>query len=257
MAETRHVFTTLDFLRGIAAIAVVCFHYSQSISVLLLPHAFLAVDFFFMLSGFVLAYAYEARFREGLTLKQFMKIRIVRLYPLYLIGITIPLISIGVLAFLQMPHDNILRSALTYCFHLLLIPTPPVFAENPGPLFPLNLPAWSLFYELVINVFYGFVAVALTTTRLTSLILLSFVGMVAFVIFPQGSPFLLPRRFKIIQNAIFFIRFRLYSVHGLPRIFCKIQTGLRHQRGHDLKTAKRRCPHHEALKHSLQKRQTI
>ena len=48
-----------------------------------IPHAYLAVDLFFMLSGWVMAYSYEERIGQGLAFKQFALQRLARLYPLY------------------------------------------------------------------------------------------------------------------------------------------------------------------------------
>jgi len=65
LPTTRQHFEILDGLRGVAAIAVVIFHFME----ITIPdpknnfiaHAYLAVDFFFCLSGFVIAYAYDDR----------------------------------------------------------------------------------------------------------------------------------------------------------------------------------------------------
>ena len=102
MLKTQRSFTTLDGLRGIAALAVITRHaaaYFSSVSIYVLPNAgappisvgpffesYLAVDFFFVLSGFVLAHAYGERLRHGLSAMQFMAIRLIRLYPLYLLS---------------------------------------------------------------------------------------------------------------------------------------------------------------------------
>jgi peptidoglycan/LPS O-acetylase OafA/YrhL len=83
---TPHQFATLDGLRGVAAIAVTSLHFRFELGKFLLPHSYLAVDFFFVLSGFVLAYAYEDRLSEGMKPIQFLRLRVIRLYPLYLIG---------------------------------------------------------------------------------------------------------------------------------------------------------------------------
>lgn len=86
-------FTLLDGLRGVAAIAVVILH---SISPLdleknYIPHAHLAVYFFFALSGFVIAHAYESRIQK-IGPAKFMVLRLIRLYPLLFVGITLGLL---------------------------------------------------------------------------------------------------------------------------------------------------------------------
>ena len=80
------VFHTLDALRGIAAIGVLVFHMGPIFTPIAAPGGYLAVDLFFMMSGVVLSHAYEARFRAGMGTLDFMRARLIRLYPLYLAG---------------------------------------------------------------------------------------------------------------------------------------------------------------------------
>ena len=95
----RRSFTTLDGLRGIAAIAVVARHapflWGEHGPTGALSESYLAVDFFFVLSGFVLAHAYGSRFQHGLSNAAFMRTRLLRLYPLYLLALVF---SSGVVA---------------------------------------------------------------------------------------------------------------------------------------------------------------
>lgn len=89
MTQRRH-FLVLDALRGVAALGVLVFHTSYG-----LPSGILAVDLFFMLSGFVIAFSYEDQLLHGLSVSEFALRRFVRLYPMILLG------SIaGLLAFL-------------------------------------------------------------------------------------------------------------------------------------------------------------
>src|SRR5882757_3316593 len=84
-SEAR-VFHTLDALRGIAAIGVVTFHMKQLFAPIAASGGYLAVDLFFMMSGVVLSHAYEGRFRAGMGTFDFMRTRLIRLYPLYFLG---------------------------------------------------------------------------------------------------------------------------------------------------------------------------
>jgi peptidoglycan/LPS O-acetylase OafA/YrhL len=84
-------FTLLDALRGIAALVVVQFHLHELFGRLIFPHGYLAVDFFFMLSGFVLRFAYQQRLDTGWSLSRFLRVRLIRLYPLYLLGLLLGL----------------------------------------------------------------------------------------------------------------------------------------------------------------------
>lgn len=86
---TKPHYPVLDGLRGVAAILVVIFHILEAHSTshldLMINHGYLAVDFFFLLSGFVIGYAYDDRWNR-MTLKDFFKRRLVRLHPLVIIG---------------------------------------------------------------------------------------------------------------------------------------------------------------------------
>ena len=79
-------FLTLDALRGVGAIAVMAGHAGIVLGAYMPPFMYLAVDMFFVLSGFVLAHAYDRKFAEGLSVGAFLKARIARLYPIYLSG---------------------------------------------------------------------------------------------------------------------------------------------------------------------------
>ncbi|RYY09862.1 MAG: acyltransferase, partial [Chitinophagaceae bacterium] len=92
-ANTKKHFVALDGLRGIAAIFVVVFHLLEIFSAgdhtkMMLNHGYLAVDFFFMLSGFVIPHAYDDRWR-GMTLKGFFTRRLIRLQPMIIFGMTV------------------------------------------------------------------------------------------------------------------------------------------------------------------------
>ena len=80
----------LDGLRGVAAMLVVAFHlfetYSKGPAFQIINHGYLAVDFFFVLSGFVIGYAYDDRWGKSLTLKNFFKRRLIRLHPMVVMG---------------------------------------------------------------------------------------------------------------------------------------------------------------------------
>src|SRR5271156_2509509 len=144
-------FEVLDGLRGSAAFLIVVFHlFNYSFSFqgpwALVKHAYLAVDFFFALSGFVVAYAYDDRWGKMTTL-QFFRIRLIRLHPLVLLGATL-----GLLFYLFDPfgkvinHTPALTLLLTYILSLLLLPSLPTDGR-PSETQALNGPAWSLMQE--------------------------------------------------------------------------------------------------------------
>lgn len=135
-------YDTLDGLRGVAAIAVALYH-GASIFGTYLPGGYLAVDFFFMLSAFVMHHAYGRKLDQGITAVRFMEMRVVRLYPVYLLGTVIAV----VLAILT--HKLTAGLALASMFGVTGLPfPPPAFGYT---MYPANGPAWSLFYELLAN----------------------------------------------------------------------------------------------------------
>ncbi|MBE9583663.1 acyltransferase [Mucilaginibacter sp. JRF] len=163
LLKTKQHFQTLDGLRGIAAIAVVIFHFMEiavpDYSNSFIAHAYLAVDFFFCLSGFVIAYAYDEKLKQ-IGLGNFFKLRLIRLHPLVIIGSVI-----GLVAFVYDPMSNLYQSYsgkifLMFLTSCLMIPYPLVH-ERYFNLFHLNPPTWSLFWEYVANIFYALVIIRL------------------------------------------------------------------------------------------------
>jgi peptidoglycan/LPS O-acetylase OafA/YrhL len=159
----RDRFVVLDGMRGLAALAVITDHVPSEIMRALLPGRYLAVDFFFVLSGFVLAHVYSERLRQGMSLLSFMRVRLVRLYPLYLAAVLIS-VAMSVLVAVKGWEPYALWQVFTsLAFALLLIPCPPSQSLWPNAPFPLVGPSWSLFFELVINVVFAFVGRFLTS----------------------------------------------------------------------------------------------
>lgn len=133
-------YTTLDALRGVAAVAVMFFH-AGLVAPLALPGGYLAVDLFFVLSGFVIARAYLHSLREHGPMR-FARRRLARLYPMYATGIVVGAIGSVALAAIRGESFSLLAVASAF----VLIPWP-----NPGYLYPVNPPAWSLASEVVVN----------------------------------------------------------------------------------------------------------
>ncbi|MBW8687143.1 acyltransferase [Chitinophaga sp. B61] len=158
LLQTKQHFEVLDGLRGIAAIVVVFFHFMEIVytdfSKNFAAHGFLAVDFFFCLSGFVIAYAYDNRI-EKMGFREFFISRVIRLHPLVVLGTVL-----GLLAFLFDPFTGFPtgysagKLALVILTSLLMVPFP-VMSERAFNLFGLNAPGWSLFWEYVASIVYG------------------------------------------------------------------------------------------------------
>lgn len=170
----------LDGLRGVAALMVVAFHlceaHATSHQNQLINHGYLAVDFFFLLSGFVIGYAYDDRWGR-LTVGGFFRRRLVRLQPMVVLGM---LVGAGLFYFQesalwpaigQTPVWKMLLVMLIGCF---LVPVPPALdVRGWHESFPLNGPGWSLFYEYVANVLYATVVRRFSNMALGILVVLS------------------------------------------------------------------------------------
>ncbi|MFD1601462.1 acyltransferase family protein [Flavobacterium artemisiae] len=187
--EAKKHFEILDGLRGVAAFAVVVFHFMEWIytdpSKNFIGHGFLAVDFFFCLSGFVIGYAYDDRIAK-MGIRKFFVSRIVRLHPLVVAGSVL-----GLLAFLFDPFGGHLelyskgKIFLTFLCSLFLIPLP-VIADRGFNLFSFNAPAWSLFWEYIANIVYAFVLFRIGRRFLFLFTLLS-AAAICFVAYNSGN----------------------------------------------------------------------
>src|SRR6202000_3059796 len=158
--KTKQHFEILDGLRGVAALGVVTFHFMEmaysDYSKNFIGHGFLAVDFFFCLSGFVIGYAYDDRIAK-MGILEFFKSRIIRLHPLVVLGSVL-----GLLAFLFDPFGghielySMRQINLLFLMSVMLVAYP-IVSDRSFNLFGLNAPAWSLFWEYVANIFYAFI----------------------------------------------------------------------------------------------------
>lgn len=160
MNRERHLLT-LDAIRGLAAISVLLIHIGwiggdRSLA----RYGYLAVDLFFVMSGFVIARAYEAKLVDGMSWRRFMLIRIARLYPSMLLGALLGLAA-------HFVAQSTYRLGWYSAAHLLLIPD---LTAREG-IFPLNGVLWSLFFELAINAVHALVVRRLTTFRLSLFVL--------------------------------------------------------------------------------------
>jgi peptidoglycan/LPS O-acetylase OafA/YrhL len=154
--QARDHFSALDGLRGVAAICVLFFHLGNwQQQPWIAPSAWIATDFFFVLSGYVLSIAYRAKLDHGMSTRTFMTIRLIRLMPIIMIG---TLISAAFLTLrLLILDDPIDLRELGIATLLGTFVLPMFNASSPigGPqIFPLNGPEYTLFLELVVNAFW-------------------------------------------------------------------------------------------------------
>lgn len=181
LLKTRKHYGILDGLRGVAAIAIVIFHFMEFVipdyADSFIAHAYLAVDFFFCLSGFVLAYAYDNRIKK-LGTWEFFKMRLIRLQPMVVIGAIL-----GLLTFLLDPFHHFYAiygfkdtvfMFLSSCF---MIPWP-MMPERYNNLFYFNPPTWSLFWEYIANIFYAIILFKLQKKVILVLTIVSAVALI-------------------------------------------------------------------------------
>ncbi|TIR86500.1 MAG: acyltransferase [Mesorhizobium sp.] len=171
-AAPRHVYLNLDAIRGVAAISVMLYHFSPFLADgKVLPSSYLAVDLFFLLSGFVIAHAYDRKIENGMGFGTFLAIRLIRLYPLYLVGTLLGcfylLIKNRLIATEYMPLSEIGTQLTT---GMLFIP---LVGDAYHTIFPLNPASWSLFFELIVNIAYAAVFFLLSKRVLTVLVAVS------------------------------------------------------------------------------------
>ena len=158
LLKTKQHFEILDGLRGVAAVAVVIFHFMEFVTPdyhdNFIAHSYLAVDFFFCLSGFVITYAYDNKV-EKTGVIQFIKLRLIRLHPLVVIGALIGLLTFVFDPFSKLQEAyNAGQTLLMFLSSCLLIPYP-VVHERYFNLFHFNPPTWSLFWEYIANILYA------------------------------------------------------------------------------------------------------
>ena len=187
-ANTKPHYELLDGLRGVAAILVVFYHIFEGFSfaeltngvgsglITTLNHGHIAVDFFFILSGFVISYAYDNRWQEMSTW-QFFKRRLIRLHPMLVMGALIGFAAFAFVGFERWdgtttPMSWVMIALLLTMFMIPAVPGVPYEVRGNGEMFPLNGPAWSLFFEYVGNILYALFIRRLSTRMLAVLTVL-------------------------------------------------------------------------------------
>jgi peptidoglycan/LPS O-acetylase OafA/YrhL len=187
----------LDGLRGVAAILVVSFHIFEAFNggnrfKQIINHGYLAVDFFFLLSGFVVAYAYDDRWGK-MTQWEFYKRRLIRLQPMVIMGMIIGAalyyFQASDILFPQIAGMPVWKLLLVMFVGFTLIPlTPSAEIRGWGEMHPLDGPAWSLFFEYIANILYALVFRKFSNKVLSVFVLL-FAGMlINYTVFgPKGD----------------------------------------------------------------------
>lgn len=198
IATVKPRYELLDGLRGVAAFLVIWYHFFEGFATSptdqMMNHGYLAVDFFFVLSGFVIGYAYDDRWRKGLTVGNFLLRRIIRLQPLVVLAVIL-----GAVAFLlqgSVKWDGSIVGpgsvGLALILGVFLIPVlPGVDAEvrGNGEMFPLNGPSWSLFFEYIGSLLYAIVLHRLSVRALKVVVLLSGLCLMCWALFDMSGAY--------------------------------------------------------------------
>lgn len=193
-ADTKPHYGILDGLRGVAALTVVCFHIFEAFATSHIDqrinHGYLAVDFFFILSGFVMGYAYDDRWKT-MSVKEFLKRRFIRLHPMVVLGAVIGAVMFYTqgCSVWDVSRISVMMLLIATLLSAALIPaTPGTEVRGVGEMYPLNGPSWSLFFEYIGNILYAFFIHKLPTKALTWLVLAAAVGLGVFAIWgPYGD----------------------------------------------------------------------
>lgn len=193
-SDTKAHYDLLDGLRGVAALMVIRYHvfegfaFASNSAIETLNHGYLAVDFFFILSGFVIGYAYDDRWGKSLTMKDFFKRRLIRLHPMVIMGAVLGAITFCIQGSVQWDGTHIaismiMLSLLCTIFFIPAMPGVGYEVRGNGEMFPLNGPCWSLFFEYIGNILYALFIRRLSNKALTVFVVLLGVALAAFAVF--------------------------------------------------------------------------
>ena len=181
-ADSKPHYELLDGLRGIAALLVIWYHIFEGFATSPIDqrfnHGYLAVDFFFILSGFVVGYAYDDRWKTTMNTKDFFKRRLIRLHPMVILGAVLGAITFCIQGCEKWDGTQVSISMvmLTLLLNLFLIPAVPGSGSEVrgnGEMYPLNGPSWSLFFEYIGNILYALFIRRFSTKQLTVLVILA------------------------------------------------------------------------------------
>ena len=204
--DMKQHYLILDGLRGAAALMVLWYHVFEGFAfaggtmIENFNHGHLGVDFFFMLSGFVISYAYDDRWKTTrlqdykttsggvLSICSFFKRRLIRLQPMVVMGALIGLITYLIQGGVrwdgtQMPIHWTMIAFLLAMFLIPAYPGAPYDVRGNGEMYPLNGPSWSLFLEYIGNILYALFIRKLSNKKLAALVGLTGMLWIAFVVF--------------------------------------------------------------------------
>ena len=196
MERTRY--DILDGLRGVAALMVLLYHvFNDAKSFFVWPtpvnefyHSFLGVDFFFILSGFVMGYFYDRQWGNSMALGGFIRRRLIRLHPMVVMGVVLGAIAFLIQGCTKWDGTEVSMQALMLATLLgfFMIPSPSsIEVRGNTEIFPLNGPHWSLFFEYVGSLLYGLLLHRLSTKWLRVWVTCSIVSIAGFALLTEDG----------------------------------------------------------------------
>ena len=205
----RPRYDILDGLRGVAALMVLLYHvFNDAKSFYVWPaavgefyHSFLGVDFFFILSGFVMGYAYDERWKVSpppssqdvkrtLTFWGFVRRRLIRLHPMVVMGVLLGVVAFVIQGCTRWDGTEVTIQALilSTLLALFLIPSPTgMDVRGYTEIFPLNGPHWSLFFEYIGSLLYGLLLHRLPTKWLRVWVASGILSITAFALLNENG----------------------------------------------------------------------
>lgn len=193
--RTKPHYQILDGLRGVAAIIVVFFHLAEPLATNrfdnVVNHGYLAVDFFFLLSGYVIGYAYDDRWHQ-LTIGGFLRRRFERLQPLVILGMTLGAVGFYFTDSTIWPLIHtvpVWKLIVVMLIGYTLIPIPlSMDIRGWQEMHPLNSVGWSLFFEYIANILYALGLRKLSNKALAGFVVLAGAGLVYLAVTsPNGD----------------------------------------------------------------------
>lgn len=193
--DSKPHYEILDGLRGTAALLVLVYHIFEGLAfaagvdtISFMNHGYLAVDFFFILSGYVIGYAYDDRLASGMTAGQFIKRRLIRLHPMIIMGGLVGAAAYFVQGGVKWDGTPVAVSLvmLALLCGMFMIPAAQgsrLDVRGNGEMFPLNGPSWSLFFEYIGNLLYVLFIHRLSTKALKVLVVLTGLTLAVFSLF--------------------------------------------------------------------------
>jgi peptidoglycan/LPS O-acetylase OafA/YrhL len=193
--DSKKHYDILDGLRGVAAVMVVAFHVFEANATShldqIINHGYLAVDFFYVLSGFVIGYAYNDRWGK-MSVASFFKRRLIRLHPMVVMGMIVGAIGFYFQASVIWPGISqvpVWKMLLVMLIGFTLIPVPLSWdIRGWQEMHPLDGPGWSLFYEYIANILYALFVRKFSTTALSILVFIAGAALIHFAVTsPNGD----------------------------------------------------------------------